>query len=144
MARLIEFSRRMRRLADRFSRNVFERTNEAARAVTETVVFFTPVKTGAARSNWRASLDAPLTNTIAPHAPLVRGDREETANFRAAVQAANAVIAQRRRGQALFLSNNLEHIEELNNGSSRQSAAGFVERAIRAGNDIIKKPGYLR
>jgi hypothetical protein len=49
------------------------------------------------------------------------------------------VIATHRGNIAIWISNNVSYIGELNNGSSQQAAAHFVERAVQAGQQHLKR-----
>ena len=49
---------------------------------------------------------------------------------RAAYEAGKAVLRTKRIGDTVYISNLAEHIVYLNQGSSTQAPAGFVEQAI--------------
>jgi len=101
----------------------------------------TPVDTGFASSNWVPRVGAPFTEQAGSR-PTSRGDINAKAigddskkNFGALdygpqedgkVQVAGYRLAM---GNC-FVSNNVPYIQPLNNGSSKQQPAGFVERAI--------------
>jgi hypothetical protein len=71
----------------------------------------TPVDTGNARANWVPSVGSP--------AP--RGDR---------AAGTAAVLAYRLDQGALYVSNGVPYIRQLNNGHSKQAPALFVEAAV--------------
>lgn len=104
----------------------------------------TPVKTGAARSNWVATVDEPFEGIIPPYAPyedLGNGPapverKFETSNAEAAKaqnQTAFALFTAK-VNRAIFLRNNVEHIGLLNNEPPRsaQTSAGWFERGVAA------------
>ena len=103
---------------------------ETALVALRTVVFATPVDTGRARGNWQVTLDGPETRqletldknggaTVSRGTQIIRGSRRRSdTNFR-----------------RIYIQNNLPYIGPLNNGSSIQAAAGFVERAAQAAID---------
>ncbi len=94
------------------------------------VVLATPVDTGKARSNWQVGVGAPAEGVVSPYAPGKRLGIGETGNANGAINAGMAVIRYSDPDQPLFISNNVEYIGKLNDGSSAQSGAQFIERAF--------------
>lgn len=83
----------------------------------------TPVDTGHARSNWVLSVGTPFTGV----------DGSKDAVSEAAQDAGRAAVSKYRLSQGpVLLSNNVEYLAILNEGSSTQAPAGFVESAIEA------------
>lgn len=101
-------------------------------AALKTMVYGTPADTGRARSNYRVSIGARTFSVIPPYSPGKDLGIGETANARAALDAARAKLATLRAGQAVYITNNIEYLDLLNNGSSAQSSGGFVEAGIAA------------
>ena len=89
----------------------------------------TPVDTGRARSNWLVSLTTRITETVP----------ETTASQ--AINAASSVISKFNviLNKTIFISNNLPYIRRLNEGSSTQAPAGFVEDAVALTKASIRK-----
>ena len=84
----------------------------------------TPVDTGHARINWIPTTGAPATHEVdggGTSAP------DPTAAFAAAPP-----------GAPLYVTNNVPYIRKLNEGSSPQAPAGFVEKAVREAVDKRK------
>ncbi len=133
MSSLEQFGKRMRMRAS----NVFRESNKvkrnAALAIDQTVVLGTPVDTGTARSNWLVSTDGARDDTIDAYAPLASGNLSETANAEAALAQGKKVIAGTKPEQDIHITNNLDYIMALNEGSSAQAPAAFVEEAVDAG-----------
>lgn len=121
MASPSEFARRIDRLALRIEGNVDQTVRRVAIAVDQAVVLATPVDTGRARSNWIAQVGSPARRTVEP------------TSAQATISQAQAEIGRREIGQDVYISNNLPYIERLNEGSSAQAPAGFVEEAARVG-----------
>jgi hypothetical protein len=96
-----------------------------ANAVTVEVVNATPVDTGKAQSNWRASVGSPLIGEIATQGT----SKASTIAAAASVYRVFSSLGNR----ALFLTNNAGHIGELNAGKSPQAPAGFIGDAVRRG-----------
>lgn len=94
--------------------------------IDQRLVLNTPVDTGRARSNWLASISAPRTDTVD-----VRGQAQAIAD-------AAVVIQQAPEFPVIYLANNLPYIQRLNEGSSKQAPAGFVEGAIDAVTAVFK------
>lgn len=138
MASLGTFSIRIRVRADRVSDNVGRTVRKTALAVDQAVVLSTPVDTGRARSNWRVSLGSRPRGVINPYSPGSGLGRGEQQNAQAAMAQAAAAVAQRRDGQDIYISNNVPYIGKLNDGSSRQAPAGFVQQAVMAGVAAVK------
>jgi len=105
----------------------------------------TPVDTGWARSNWIPRVGEPQLEPVGSrptgkeeNLPVTRGatgrpryslvdfgpqidGREQVTGYKIDVEAG---------AQHVFVSNNVPYIGDLNDGSSKQAPAGFVERAI--------------
>lgn len=104
---------------------------EMGKAMAPVLIYGTPVDSGRARANWQGSNNRIPSNMLYyPHplAPASPGDgaREGLTSMD------NAVAAYTGKGFYAF-TNNVEYIEELNNGYSRQAPAGFVEQAVLTG-----------
>jgi hypothetical protein len=122
---------------------------QVVQAASDVLTADTPVKTGAARSNWIGTIDAPFEGTIPPYHPyLDLGQHEaapperkfETANLGAA-RTQNRLAAVNydvMRNSVYFLRNNVLHIGLLNEGWSQQTPApGFFQRGVAAARKAI-------
>lgn len=139
MASLEEFARRIQIRANVLEENTNKMVRATALAIDQTVVTSTPVDTGRARSNWITQLGSPFRGTIEPYSPGEKLGKGEQANRSAAINQAGDVIGQRKLGQDIYISNNLPYIKKLDEGSSAQSPAGFVGKAIQAGVRAARK-----
>lgn len=110
----------------------------AAFKVDQSVVTSTPVDTGRARSNWIASIGSPAGGTRGPFSPGSKLGKGESNNAQAAITAAKSVIESRRFRQAIFISNNVDYIAKLNNGSSKQAPKNFVRKGVQAGAQALR------
>lgn len=130
----------MRLRAREVGQGVTKAVQRAASAIDREVVLATPVDTGAARSNWVGTLNAPFTDVIPPYAPGVKLGLGEGANAQAAIAQANSAIRLFNvlRDKSLHFTNNLRYIGKLNDGSSAQAPMMFVQRAILAGVATLK------
>lgn len=95
----------------------------------EELVYVTPVDTSQALSNWQVNLTSPAPDEIGPYYP---GDRGSTrgASAREAIEQATQELAYKKPGQPIYLSNLVDYIKKLDEGSSSQFAGGFVPRAL--------------
>ncbi len=130
----------MRRRARNIPREANKVKRRTALAVDQTVVVATPVDTGTARSNWIVSLGNASNDIIEAYTPMAKGEGtvNETQNAQAAIAQGQGVIADVKAGQAIHITNNVEHITPLNEGSSAQAPAAFVEQAVDAGVQAVQ------
>lgn len=88
----------------------------------------TPVDTGWARANWVPAIGLPYTanlENVRPTSQSASGARSQQQSGIAAVGGYSLKMGK------VFVSNNVPYIMILNDGSSTQAPAGFVQRAIR-------------
>ena len=133
----------MDQLAEGIVNNANQTKQKAALAIDRVVVLATPVDTGRARSNWQVSNGSPILETRQAYAP---GENGSTAgpNSSSAIAQAEGAIARARKGASIYISNNLPYIGRLNDGSSAQAPAGFIEQAVAVGNQIIADARLLK
>lgn len=135
MATLDQFAKKMRLLGRRVEVNAPDTVRRVALAVSQTLITSTPVDTGTARSNWQVGLGGPVDDQ---RSPLGVGE----AATGPAIAAAQEEIAGFREGE-LYISNPLPYIGRLNEGSSSQAPAGFVEKAIAVAVAAVKNAKLL-
>lgn len=92
----------------------------------------TPVDTGWARANWVPGVGAPPPSASTP---TDRDSRQSAASGRAGAQQAGiaSVLGYKVGRGSVFISNGVPYVVVLNEGSSTQAPAGFVQAAILAG-----------
>jgi hypothetical protein len=137
------FARRMRERGRNIEVAGNRLVQEVALVVDRELVMGTPVDTGRARSNWQVSVAAPTRDQIAAYRPGLGGS-SGPANTQAAMDQAAQAIKARQPEQDVFISNNLPYIKRLNEGHSAQAPAGFVERAIKRGLEVVRRARILR
>jgi len=86
----------------------------------------TPVDTSQAVSNWIVSLEKPDYRFIDPYVPGYLGYTAASSIAAAMMQAEN-ILATKKPGQTIYITNNAPYIRDLNSGTSRQDPGGFVE-----------------
>lgn len=127
-------SRRLRRTSRRLTVNIERTVADVMGEIGERLVPATPVLTGFARGNWRPTVNAPSPVPVSALDPTGA----------ATVARIHAVARQFRVGDTLYLVNRAPYIGELNQGSSPQASAGFVQREVRAAASIALERARLR
>ena len=89
----------------------------------------TPVDTSRALSNWLINFGAPSNAGTIDFVPGVAGSTEGT-NTAAAIQRAHTILDGKIPGEAIYISNVVRYIVYLNQGTSKQAPALYVENAI--------------
>jgi len=103
--------------------NLEKTVRAVALVVDAELVNMTPVDTGRARSNWNPSLNVPDGTIREP------GQKKSIDPIASAYKITDTIL----------ISNNLPYIKPLNNGSSKQAPAGFVDAALAKGKRAVKK-----
>lgn len=109
---------------------------KAAETIVGDLVNVTPVDTSQALSNWQVGTGSPVDSAIAPHFPGEAGSTQG-ASASTALAEARAMLKTKKPGQVIYISNVLRYIGRLNDGSSKQAPAGFVERAVLLGRRFL-------
>lgn len=110
---------------DRFSeRQIIQLSLE----VTANLIETTPVDLGWARANWVPTIGTPYDVNVGnpTDASDVGAARRKQAEGRQALRGYKLT-----RG-TIFVTNNVPYIQKLNEGSSKQAPAGFVQNAVEA------------
>lgn len=134
------FQKRMTQLGILVSRNADKQFRATALAIDSALVISTPVDTGTARSNWQVGSPGPITSVRSAYTPGAEGSTGG-ANARAAIEQAKAVIGTAK--DTIHITNNLTYIEPLNEGSSAQAPAGFIEAAVEVGRTEARRFALL-
>lgn len=156
MGELSNLANRIDNLAASIPAKTNEAKQEAASVILLDLSQVTPVDVGDAVSNWQASLDAPVESPIPAFAASPKGrmrnrvwthtvppEVTREANAPLVQAAGEAIIRSSQPGQPIFLTNTLNYIEELNQGSSQQAPAGFVDRAKLLGKYVVEKLTFV-
>lgn len=135
-----ELPRRMNRLGGTITKGASKLVQDVAKGIGATVVDTTPVDTGLARSNWRATIPAPASGTIPPYSPGNKLGIGETANASAAKAQQKQAIKQFNASKhtSIFITNNIPYIGALDAGSSPQSAGAMVALGLQTGRLILQ------
>ena len=111
---------------------------ETALTIVGDLAYKTPVDTSQALSSWEVTLDAPSTNKPGPHFPGKQGSSYRSSAAET-INRAKAVLKNKKPGQVIWITNNQPYIRKLNEGSSTQQPAMFVERAVLLGRKMLSK-----
>lgn len=123
------FAKKLRAFADDLPAQRNELKKAAAQECLNQIVGDTPKDTGQAQANYVTSLDLPDTVTTYPGPGS--GD--------ASLSRGRSVIARAEPGQSVHITNNLPYIGLLNAGRSSKAPAHFVEMAVEAAKEIIRR-----
>lgn len=137
---LADLAKKMNRAADRSEAVASELSKKFVFEITYRLVYDTPVDTSTALSNWQVFLNNPAPDEIGAYALGQRGSTAG-ASAGAALREAQAELAHKRPGQVVYLSNVVDYIKKLNEGSSAQAPPGFIEASILAAR-IVTFRGY--
>ena len=128
----------------------------ATKVLVSELIRSTPVDRGVARSNWQVESGPSKVTPRPAYAPGRHLGIGETRNAAAAIAAAyakidqapsasflrgfvNAGITEAAGGVSFHVSNPMSYINPLDEGHSRQQAAGFVRRAIDAARIAVRR-----
>lgn len=144
MVSLDNFSKSISLIASGIGINTNKLVKKVALVADQTVVIATPVDKGRARSNWITNLNSASSETIEPYSAGDHLGTGETANAAGAISQGSGVIAQRKSGQDIHITNNLPYIGKLNDGSSAQAPSDFVQKAVQASVSTIKETKVVK
>lgn len=139
MARtLLDLADDVDKLATKIGKAASDHAVATALTIVGDLVYHTPVDTSQALSNWDVTVGAPADD---PHGPYFAGKYGSTMQQSAAeaLAVAKRTLKDKKPGQPIFIANNLPYIVPLNQGSSAQVPAGFVERAVLLGRKMKDK-----
>lgn len=128
MADLRDLATSLRVTAKAVGTGAIAAVKEVSEKVGVVVVYATPVDTSRARMNWQGSVGFPVDGVLKPYP-----DQPSSPNDgpRVAIESIRAATSEYTgQPEGVFITNNLDYINDLNNGSSGQAPANFVEQAI--------------
>lgn len=129
MARsLLDFAKSMERRATRISVVGNEATKRKVMAAVRYLAYNTPVDTSELLSNWQVVLDRPAASKRGPFFPGLGGSTQD-ASAQATINFAAAILAEKKPGQRVYISNVAPYVRRLNDGGGKFMPGGFVEAA---------------
>lgn len=127
MSTLRVFAENMNSLGLLVERNAIRLHRRVAEEVVDHVANGTPIDTGRASGNWITNIGAPSQNF----------DDSETGGPQTSMQDVRAKLASLAMGQVVHITNNTPYIVPLNQGTSQQAPAAFVETAAVSALNVI-------
>jgi hypothetical protein len=134
-----EAAKSLRGVALRVGISTDKLVKDVAVAVLDRVVHASPHDTGQFRAGWVTSISSTL--------PSVRselGKLDYDGDATVAEGTATILTTNRAPGQSVFITNTHDYAEALNNGHSKQAAAGFVELATQVGAKVASDAAALK
>lgn len=117
---------------DAWARKIDQELNRVVAAVcmdlSSKVILRTPVDTGRARANWKATIDLPSSGTT------LDTDKSGTSAIKEAER-----VSLGAAGNIFYLTNNLPYIGPLEYGSSQQAPRGMVRITVSEFNAAVRK-----
>lgn len=130
MATLKDLAKRLNKVADMVEAAPSRVAAAFTFALVDELVDRTPVDTSKALSNWLVSLNDPVLVDMDAYYEGIHGSTA-SASKAEVLAFANTILGRKKPGQQLYLSNSAPYIRDLNNGTSKQAPAGFVQQTIR-------------
>lgn len=121
------FKEDMYAIAEQVVRNFDDGVKHTMDVVQETVIRGCPVLTGRARNGFKVTDGVPV---FAP--PQMEGPFDVTGEYRI-VENRKVIDANRNPSPNFYLTNTVPYVPQLNEGTSSQAPAGFIEIAIAQG-----------
>lgn len=132
MANLLDLAEAMRAKAVEVEEAASNLAVNLATVILNDLLEHTPVDETVAVSNWQVSLNNPRRSVIpAYHSGISGYTRPESVE--AAFSDAQNTLRTKKPGQVIWITNNVDYMTDLNDGSSRQEPAGMFERAMVVG-----------
>lgn len=141
MADFGSLAKKLRKASIAVSSNADKLVKEVAETILMNVVSDTPVDKGDARSNWQVALNESATGVRDAYVPGKKGSTG-LANIIASAEMGNSIIQNYQSGQEIHITNNLDYISDLNNGSSQQAPPGYVQDAVLESIGKIHLAGF--
>lgn len=138
MVSLTQFADLMDKYAHNLDTNTDTVVKNVVRSIGQNLVTATPVDVGTACTNWRVGVGYIPEGVIPAFAPGTKGSTA-SANQHNAIDEIRRAVAHYTNGQSIDIVNNVPYLAKLNNGSSLQAPAGFVEEAFLKGLEQVKQ-----
>lgn len=137
MGDLLKLAKKLEELAKGFDKSSGKTTEKIALTILGQLVYSTPVDSSKALSNWQLNVGSPIKFKIDAYFPGEFGSSQKQ-SAQAALEAAKKALQGRKSGEPIYITNNLPYINRLNDGHSKQTTPGFIERAILLGRRSVR------
>jgi hypothetical protein len=121
----------MRKVAEDIEPATDDVLRKYAVVANQTLIMATPVDTGRARANWQVSVNSAVDAEV------------DSTDAQGAITRNKGVIDGYRGGE-LVIQNNVPYIGALNDGSSAQAPAGFIQKALQNAARALAKAKVIR
>lgn len=139
---LKKFAQLMEGRATLLVTNANELKKDVAETFVTAVAQTTPVDVGTAISNWQIGLGDAPTSVLSAQDPGVKGSTWG-ANVRGTLADATMRIDTALPGEAIHVTNNLDYIVDLEDGTSPQAPRGMVDQAKEQARKKLKGVSLL-
>ena len=112
------------KLANKLDKGVENKMKKLTLDIHSQVTQDTPKKTGWAANNWIPAIGKPFTKTVG-------SPKNTNPNNTFIVSGIAEVLTYTLKKGFIYISNNVPYISRLNQGSSKQAPAMFVEKAVK-------------
>lgn len=143
MTGLLKLAERLEAKAGALDEDASALCAKVVETIVTDLVYVTPVDESTALSNWQVSVGSPAQAPIPAYFPG-EGGSTQAMSAQEAIAAARRELLKKKPGQSVYISNVLRYIDVLNQGSSSQEPAGFVERAVLLGRKVARNTKLVR
>ncbi len=130
MSTLGRLAVRMRQLDKSLTKKASKAAAQVALEIVKELAHTTPADTSKAISNWVVTLTKPSVKLLPAHVPGEEGDTAG-ASAKVTINLARLTLRTKKPGHAIYITNNVPYLKYLNEGTSDQAPAAFVERAFQ-------------
>lgn len=141
MKTLLDLAKRMDYLAVAIPKAASDNISQTAELLQVGLTAHTPVDTSKALSNWVLTVEEPFDLELDAYR-LGSGGSTQNASIAEALTQGRQQLKLKKPGMPVFLSNNANYIRDLNDGSSSQAPAGFIEREVMIARKYSRKIGF--
>lgn len=144
MSTMRGFSKRIKQIAAGVEKNADGMMRKTVITVASSVALRTPVDTGRARSNWQTHIGSAPSGLVSAFSKGSKGSTAAAGVAQATSSAVQEMERYNNSGSDVYITNNLPYIGRLNEGSSDQAPVGFIQSAVMAGLNAIRKSRLVK
>lgn len=134
---LFELADKIENYTDRVEKSASDCAKNAAIAIITNLAQNTPVDTTQALSSWIVTLDSASSLRNPPHV-FGRHGSTKSESAKIMIDLGIKALQPKMPNQDIYIVNNQHYVVYLNQGTSIQQPAGFVERATLVGTQILR------
>ena len=141
MKTLLDLAKRMDYLSVEIPKALSNNISQTSELLQVGLTAHTPVDTSKALSNWVLTLEEPFDLDLDAYR-LGSGGSTQNASIQEALTQGRQQLKLKKPGMPVFISNNADYIRKLNDGSSKQAPAGFIEREVMIAKRSSRRIGF--